>query len=191
MDNKSFRNFLNSYLEVWKNSSLTDLKKIISKDYKAREISGGEIVDFGYEESLTGWEQGFNFAKQEGNRWDLNEVAIFPLRENEVMAILAATLVIGGKTSDSVSLFFQTFKKQENDNWKLIRSYIETGVTYENIKKYSFKIYRKGWFCCTSKIKFGTFAINVDKPSQVDKTIEAVRSIGGKIISEPNDGKGD
>ncbi|NCU17447.1 VOC family protein [Pallidibacillus pasinlerensis] len=36
-----------------------------------------------------------------------------------------------------------------------------------------------------------TFAINVDKPSQVDETIEAVRSIGGKIISEPNDGKGD
>jgi len=32
-----------------------------------------------------------------------------------------------------------------------------------------------------------TFAINVDNPSQVDETIKVVRSIGGKIISEPKD----
>ena len=31
------------------------------------------------------------------------------------------------------------------------------------------------------------FAINVDKPSQVGETIKEVRSIGGKILSEPND----
>ncbi|WP_245604645.1 hypothetical protein [Paucisalibacillus globulus] len=55
MGNNSFRNFLDSYLDVWRNSSLIDLKNIISKDYKAREISDGEIVDFGYEESITGW----------------------------------------------------------------------------------------------------------------------------------------
>lgn len=54
------------------------------------------------------------------------------------MAILSATLVIGGKKLDNVSLFFQTFKKQENDDWKLIRSYIETGVPNENINKIKF-----------------------------------------------------
>ena len=138
MENNPFRKFLDSYLEVWRNSSLTDLKNIISKDYKAREISGGELVDFGYEESITGWEQGFNFAKEKENKWDLNEVSIVPLREDEVMAILSATLVIGGKKLENVSLFFQTFKKQENDDWKLIRSYIETGVPNENIKKIQF-----------------------------------------------------
>ena len=34
------------------------------------------------------------------------------------------------------------------------------------------------------------FAINVDKPSQVDETIEEVRGSGGKILSEPNDVNG-
>ena len=32
-----------------------------------------------------------------------------------------------------------------------------------------------------------TLAINVDKPEQVDTTIEKVRQIGGKILSEPDD----
>lgn len=112
---------------------------MISKDYKAREISAGELVDFGYKESITGWEQGFNFVKEEGNKWDLNEVSIIPLREDEIMAILSATLVIDGKKLDNVSLFFQTFKKQEKNDWKLIRSYIETGVPNENINKIQFK----------------------------------------------------
>ncbi|WP_419962270.1 flavoprotein [Psychrobacillus sp. BM2] len=138
MVNNSFRKFLDSYLHVWRTSSLTDMKNIISKDYKAREILGGELVDFGYEESMTGWEQGFNFAKEKENKWDLIEISIVPLREGEVMAILSATLVIGGKKLENVSIFFQTFKKQENDEWKLIRSYIETGIPYENVKKIEF-----------------------------------------------------
>jgi len=139
LENNSFRQFLDSYLDVWRNSSLTELESMISKDYKAREISAGELVDFGYKESITGWEQGFNFAKEEGNKWDLNEVSIIPLREDEIMAILSATLVIDGKKLDNVSLFFQTFKKQEKNDWKLIRSYIETGVPNENINKIQFK----------------------------------------------------
>lgn len=32
-----------------------------------------------------------------------------------------------------------------------------------------------------------TFAINVDKPEQVDTTIEEIRSIGGRILREPSD----
>ncbi|WP_245604644.1 hypothetical protein [Paucisalibacillus globulus] len=54
------------------------------------------------------------------------------------MAILSATLIIGGKKLENVSLFFQTFKKQENDDWKLIRSYIETGVPNGNVEKIQF-----------------------------------------------------
>lgn len=138
LENNSFRNFLNWYLDVWRNSSLTDLKGIISKDYKAREISGDELADFGYEEAIIGWEQGFNFAKEKENEWDLNEVSVVPLRQDEVMAILSATLVIGGKKLENVSLFFQTFKKNENSDWKLIRSYIEAGVPSENLNKIQF-----------------------------------------------------
>jgi hypothetical protein len=138
MGDESFRRFLDSYLDSWRNSSLSDIKKILSKDYKAREISGGEVIDFVYEEAITGWEQGFEFARGKDNRWDLHEVAIIPLRENEVMAILSATLVIGGKKLGSVSLFFQTFKKQENKDWNLIRSYIEAGVRDANVKDIQF-----------------------------------------------------
>ncbi|SES62944.1 hypothetical protein SAMN05216389_101145 [Oceanobacillus limi] len=32
-----------------------------------------------------------------------------------------------------------------------------------------------------------TFAINVDKPEQVDLTIEQVKNVGGTILSEPSD----
>ncbi|WP_066319536.1 VOC family protein [Bacillus sp. FJAT-29814] len=32
-----------------------------------------------------------------------------------------------------------------------------------------------------------TFAINVDKPEQVDDTIEKIRGAGGKILREPSD----
>lgn len=35
-----------------------------SEDYKASEITGGKIIDFGYAESIEGWEQGFNFVKK-------------------------------------------------------------------------------------------------------------------------------
>ena len=138
MENNSFRKFYDKYLQVWRSSSLSDLKEIISKDYYAVEVSDGEIVDFGYEESISGWEEGFTFAKEEGNEWELKEISVVPLREGEVMAIVSATLVIDGKTLDNVSLFFQTFKRQGNDEWKLIRSYIETGVPTENIKQINF-----------------------------------------------------
>ncbi|MDQ0350555.1 putative glyoxalase superfamily protein PhnB [Alkalibacillus filiformis] len=32
-----------------------------------------------------------------------------------------------------------------------------------------------------------TFAINVDKPEQVDLTIEQVENVGGKVLSKPDD----
>jgi uncharacterized protein len=32
-----------------------------------------------------------------------------------------------------------------------------------------------------------TFAINVDKPEQVDTTVDEVRKVGGKILREPSD----
>lgn len=54
MDN-SFSTFLDTYLNVWKASSLMEMKKLISQDYEAREITGGVIVDFGYEKSVNGW----------------------------------------------------------------------------------------------------------------------------------------
>ncbi|MFB4169373.1 flavoprotein [Virgibacillus sp. JSM 102003] len=132
MDNQ-FREFFDTFLDIWKRSSLEDLTYIISTDYKAREISGGEVVDFGYEEAINGWKQGFNFVKENDAEWELNEISILPLRDDETMAIMSATLVIEGKSLETVNLFFETFKRDEDNNWKLVRSYIEAGVIKENI----------------------------------------------------------
>ena len=126
----SFSLFLETYLDIWRNSSLTDLKNIISQDYKAREITGGDIVDFGYEESLNGWEQGFKFAKENNAQWDIKVISLLPLREDENMVILSAALVLQGKSLETANLFFQTFQKNSMNNWKLVRSYIEAGIPY-------------------------------------------------------------
>ncbi|WP_391207213.1 flavoprotein [Psychrobacillus sp. L4] len=125
----SFRQFLHTYLEVWRTSSLIELKDLISKEYQAREITGGEIVDFGYEESIKGWEEGFNFVKDNRAQWDLNEISILSLNEDEAMAILSATLIVQGKNLETANLFFQTFKKSGDNDWKLVRSYIEAGIS--------------------------------------------------------------
>ena len=112
---KSFSQFLETYLDVWRNSSLTDLKNLISKDYEAREISGGNIVDFGYENNA---------------RWNIKVISILPLREDETMVILSASLILQGKSLETANLFFQTFKKNSINDWKLVRSYIEAGLPY-------------------------------------------------------------
>ena len=129
---KSFSIFLNTYLDAWRNSSLVDLKELISPCYEAREITGGSIDDFGYDESLNGWEQGFNFAKESNAGWDIRVISILPLREDETMAILSATLVIQGERLKTANLFFQTFRKYNQGDWKLVRSYIEAGISLEN-----------------------------------------------------------
>lgn len=126
----SFSQFLEIYLDIWRNSSLTDLKNLISQEYKAREITGGDIVDFGYEESLNGWEQGFKFAKENNAQWNIKVITLLPLRENENMVILSAALVLQGKSLETANLFFQTFQKNSINDWKLVRSYIEAGIPY-------------------------------------------------------------
>ncbi|MDZ5471309.1 flavoprotein [Bacillus sp. 31A1R] len=123
-----FRSFLDTYINTWIQSSLTDLRNMISEDYQAREISGGQIIDFGYEESIKGWEQGFTYVLENQAEWKIHEVSTIPLREDEVMAVLEATLVIDGKSLHTANLFFQTFKKRDDNNWKLVRSYIEAGI---------------------------------------------------------------
>lgn len=122
----SFNQFHEHYLELWKTSSLAELKGIISQEYQAREIAGGKVSDFGYEESIRGWEQGFKFVIENNAKWELKELSRISLREHEVMSILTAQLVIDGKTLGTCNLFFQTFAY--DFGWKLVRSYIEAGI---------------------------------------------------------------
>ena len=140
MDN-TFQKFLDMYIDIWRNSSLDELKDLISKDYKAREITGEELVDFGYEESINGWEQGFNFVKENDAEWDLQVISILPLREDEMMTIISATLVIQGTRIDTANLFFQTFKKDSMNKRQLVRSYIEAGIPNVYINQLQLKSY--------------------------------------------------
>jgi len=118
---QSFRRFLDSFLDAWGTSSLEKMASLISKDYQAREItSGGEIVDFGYEESISGWRQGFDFVRENQVKWILKEISVLPLRTNEKMVILSAGMIVRDKTLETVNFFFETFKINDEGQWKLV-----------------------------------------------------------------------
>ena len=134
----TFRGFLNNFLNSWNNSSINEMKNYLSPDYQAREITNGEILDFGYQDSIKGWEQGFQFVKENDAVWQLNEVSSTSLREKEYLVIISATIAINGKSMDTANLFFNTFKKETDREWKLVRSYIEAGVLINYIKDLDF-----------------------------------------------------
>lgn len=129
--NETFKPFLDNYLDSWKSSSLSDLKKMISKDYQAREITRGEIEDFGYDQSIKGWEQGFQFVKESGAEWELTVTSVMPLRGDEIIVVILAAMNMDGENYENGNLFFQTFKLEQD--WKLIRSYIEAGVPLKTV----------------------------------------------------------
>lgn len=131
---RTFRMVLDHYLDSWRASSLIDFEPFISKEYTAREItSKGQVIDFGYEESIKGWEQGFHFVKENEAKWVIHELSTLPLREDEIMVILSAGMAIKGNPLATSNLFFQTFKRSDAHNWQLVRSYIEAGIDTKNI----------------------------------------------------------
>lgn len=134
----SFREYLDLFLNSWRASSITDLKQLISKDYKGREIRNDDVDDFGYEESIQGWEEGFKFITENNAEWNLKEIAIIPLKDDEILVILSASIVQLGESVSTSNLFFETFKKDSEGSWKLVRSYIETGVINGNLNKIHF-----------------------------------------------------
>ncbi|MGE7918302.1 flavoprotein [Viridibacillus sp. NPDC093762] len=129
---QTFRQFLDSYLEIWRTSSFEEMKALISIDYQAREITQNGILDYGYCESLEGWTQGFNFVKNKEAKWDIREIGIVSLGKDECMAILSGTILLDGQSPLPANLFFETFRF-ENNGWKQVRSYTETGVPVEHL----------------------------------------------------------
>lgn len=131
---KTFEDFLDEFLESWRNSSIEEMKYRISDTYQAREVtSQSEIYDFGYTESVKGWDQAFSSFKKDGTQWELKKVSVTPLRRNEMLAVIWASISADGKRSETGNLFFDTFRKGIQGDWKLVRSYIEAGVPQENI----------------------------------------------------------
>ncbi|WP_421378432.1 nuclear transport factor 2 family protein [Bacillus salacetis] len=123
-----FHTFLQQFLNAWSRSSLDELSEMISHTYQAREITpNGEISDFGYEESIEGWKQGFQFVQESKSEWMLEILSTLPLREDESMAIISASIKVDGKPMETANIFFDTFRHSDGE-WKLVRSYVEAGV---------------------------------------------------------------
>ncbi|WLR58788.1 flavoprotein [Guptibacillus hwajinpoensis] len=132
-----FEEFLDDFLSSWRNCSLDEIKYKISDTYQAREISSqSERYDFGYEESIQGWDQAFSAFQKDGTKWVLKKLAVTPLRRNEMLAIIFASIEVDGKQSETGSVFFDTFRKGVQGNWKLVRSYIEAGIPIEHISTF-------------------------------------------------------
>ncbi|SDL63662.1 Catechol 2,3-dioxygenase [Sediminibacillus halophilus] len=132
--NREFEQYLESYLDAWRNFSLEALQKHISNDYQAREARGSEVVDFGYQQSLEGWEQAFKQLK-ESAEWVLTVHAKISTGENVAIAIISATLIIEGKPLDTANLFFDVFqRKSKQAEWKMVRSYIEAGIPCKQLQ---------------------------------------------------------
>jgi hypothetical protein len=120
----SFTKFHKRYFDIWQTGSLSQMKEIISQEYQAREVTDGKVIDFGYEESIRGWEQGFKFVLDNNAKWDIKEISRVCLGDHQIMSILTVTLNIAGKPLETGNLFFQTFSY--DFSWKLVRSYIES-----------------------------------------------------------------
>ncbi|MFP7479385.1 hypothetical protein [Terribacillus saccharophilus] len=124
---EDFHTFLQQYLSSWKAANLDFMKIVIDESFKGIEIRDGIASTHGKEASVTGWSQAFTYFKDKDMEWILSPTTILPLNENEMMAIIRATMTLEGKLIDTSNLFFQTFSSKSGE-WKLIRTYEETGV---------------------------------------------------------------
>ncbi|MCA1009564.1 flavoprotein [Halobacillus halophilus] len=126
----NFYSFLHEYLHNWKHLNSDYMRSVISEDLIAREIQQGKAEDYGYEDSVEGWSHSFEYFKDQEMEWVLIPQSIIPLKPNERMAIIRATLTMNGKLVETSNLFFQTFALDpESHEWKLERTYVETGIS--------------------------------------------------------------
>lgn len=123
-----FPTFIKGYLTKWKAADLDFMEKVIDNSFNGIEIRDGIASTHGKEASVTGWSQAFTYFKDKDMEWILSPISILPLNENEMMAIIRATMTLEGKLIDTSNLFFQTFTWKSGE-WKLIRTYEETGVS--------------------------------------------------------------
>ncbi|MFC0237285.1 flavoprotein [Fictibacillus phosphorivorans] len=136
---ETFNQFYKEFIKSWSTFSIKGIEDVISSKYTAREIRGKDVYDFGYEESIDGWNHAFKELSEKQATLILKEDVIITLKDDEVMAILWAPLIIDDKPIETASLFFQTFR-WENDCWKLVRSYIEAGISIEKMLSLEFNL---------------------------------------------------
>ncbi|WP_181347185.1 flavoprotein [Thalassobacillus sp. CUG 92003] len=124
-----FAPFFQTFKERAKQGDIAYLKSVISKDLAARENRHGSIIDYGYEESIEGWGQAFDFFADQDMQWVYTDHSTIQLKVGEVMATFWISLVLDGKKSETANLFVNTYQKDPmSGEWKLVRTYIEAGV---------------------------------------------------------------
>ncbi|WP_035187512.1 hypothetical protein [Alteribacter aurantiacus] len=129
----SLEESIKSFVKAWESSELSELVSFISPDYQAREITGGEIVDFGYDKCIKGWEDGFQFVEDNQAQWDVRVIKITPIRDDEAIVTITASLLMNDEYFKGANLFYETFKKNTDREWKVVRSYIEAGLPVQYI----------------------------------------------------------
>jgi hypothetical protein len=88
------------------------MEDIFDETFQGMEVRDGSISSYGKESSVTGWKQAFAYFKDKKMEWVLTPISILSLNEEEIMAIIRATMILSGKLIETSNLFFQTFAKK-------------------------------------------------------------------------------
>ncbi|WP_079477254.1 hypothetical protein [Halobacillus salinus] len=132
----SFYSFFDAFKKRASEHDLDFLKETIHKDFAAREVRDGEMVDYGYAESVEGWRQAFDYFADQDMEWIYTDHSVTQIKENEWLAAFWVSIVLDGDLLPTSNLFFDTFR-YEDGTWKLVRSYIEAGVRNPALEKAS------------------------------------------------------
>ncbi len=124
---EDFETFFAKYQEVWNECNTDKMVNLLSPELAIRWTGPGTLVsDWGYEETKMGWAQAYEQYKGRNPKWHFDQIHITPANDEEVIAMFWVTFEIDGKFADVVKLFVQRFRKNENNEWKLIREYCES-----------------------------------------------------------------
>lgn len=123
-----FQSFFKQYQQAWNGGDAKKLVGLFSKDLQVREAhAGNDISDWGYEQSLSGWQQAFDAYGSQGPKWHFHEVTVNQVSDDEVMAVFWVTFELNGKLTSGANFFVETFRR-EIEGWRLYRSYSEAGI---------------------------------------------------------------
>jgi len=123
---RDFEKFFIHYQEVWNGCNAEQISAFMSEDIVIGWGGPGHhIDDWGYEQAKIGWQQAYQQYEGHHPKWHFTVLHLTPATDNEVIATFWVTFETDGKLLDVVKLFVQRFRKEQNQDWKLIREYCE------------------------------------------------------------------
>ena len=120
-----FKEFLVEYRASWNSLDARRMASHSSKDLKVRWANTDScIADWGYEEAEEGWKQAYKMYEGRNPQWSFDDVLIEINQQQEGVAIFWVRFSLDGQMLQNKLLFIETFR-QENEEWKKIREYVE------------------------------------------------------------------